>query len=106
MPRQISRLQRFKNAMVEEIKANTNAIEVGGTYFLSNFHDKSGCNVKVLSKSTKINAAGWPSSVQVRVVVTIGMDSAWDLKYYAIDSIHNANASNLYTDRSLAAHGK
>ena len=55
--------------------------------------------VKVLDKSTKINSAGWPSSVLVEVVEPINETGT----YYAIGSKRTVNATNLYEHREQAS---
>lgn len=79
-------------ATIARIKRRTEEIEIGGTYFLSSFYDKSGAMVKVLSKSTKLNSCGWPSSVEVEVLEPINEKGS----YYAVGSKHTVNATNLY----------
>lgn len=71
-------------------------IEVGNTYFLSYFHDKEGASVRVLSKSTKPNRAGWCSSVNVEILES-------DVDYYKPGAMHTVNASNLYEERKFAS---
>lgn len=70
--------------------------EVGGTYFLSHFHDKEGATVRVLSKSTKLNRAGFASSVNVEILES-------DVDYYKIGAMHTVNAANLYSERKYAS---
>lgn len=70
--------------------------EVGATYFLSHFHDKEGATVRVLSKSTKKNRAGFNSSVNIEI-----LDS--DCDYYKIGALHTVNAANLYKERKFAS---
>jgi hypothetical protein len=98
----MSRLRLNVKAMAERSKARTAQIVVGNTYFLSSFYDKDGCLVEVLSKSTKKNSAGWPSTVEVKVLEPLGDDAGKD--YYAIGTVHTCNATNLYDKRSDASH--
>src|SRR5271157_675750 len=98
----MSRLRLNVKAMAARSKARTAAIKVGSTYFLSSFYDKDGCLVEVISKSTKLNSAGWPSSVEVKVLCLLGSDAGND--YYAVGTIHTCNATNLYDKRSDASH--
>lgn len=84
-----------------DIRKRTGEIRVGKSYFLSSFYDKDGCIVKVQSKSTAINSAGWPSSVMVKVVEPIGGDMHKD--WYAPGTIHRVNATNLYEQRYKSA---
>ena len=79
------------------IKAATNAIVVGETYFLSDFFEKSGYMVKVTAKSTKLNSAGWPSTVSFQVLEVIGG------AFRKVGYVGSCNATNLYTDRAMAA---
>jgi len=92
-------LRALNHEINQEAIARTNAIEVGGTYFLSDFFDKAGATVKVLSKSTKRNTAGWNSSVEVEVTENLGADK----KHYAKGTKHSVNAGNLYQNREDAA---
>lgn len=71
-------------------------VQVGETYFLSHFHDKEGATVRVLSKSTKKNRAGFNSSVNIEI-----LDS--DVDYYKPGAMHTVNAANLYTERKYAS---
>jgi hypothetical protein len=80
----------------KRVASRHSQIKVGSTYFLSNFYDKEGAMVKVLSKSCATNRAGWNSSVNVVV-----LDS--DYHYYVIGATHTVNASNLYDLRSQAS---
>ena len=81
----------------------TNAIVVGNTYFLSAFYESDGATVKVLSKSTKTNKCGWPSSVTVEVIERIGDSYKHHETFYAPGTIHSVNATNLYSRRSDAS---
>lgn len=98
----MARFRLNTRKMAERCKQRTAEIKVGGVYFLSSFYDKDGCLVKICSKSTKENSAGWPSSVTVEVVEPLGGDA--DKPYYAVGTIHTVNASNLYERRALASH--
>ena len=89
-------------ATAAKIKAQTEAIVVGQKYFLSSFYDSDGMWVKVLSKSTKSNGAGWPSSVEYEVIEPIGESAK--RPYYQPGKIGTCNASNLYPSREAAAH--
>lgn len=71
-------------------------VEVGSKYFLSHFHDKEGAIVRVLSKSTKTNRAGFNSSVNVEVLES-------DCDYYKPGALHTVNAANLYEHRTYAS---
>ena len=82
------------------IKARTNEIEVGKTYFLSSFFGKDGVWAKVISASTEVNSAGWPSTVKYEVIEPIG--SCAKQKHYAKGKIRTCNATNLYEDRDAA----
>lgn len=81
----------------------TNKIVVGDTYFLSSFYDKDGAFVEVLSKSTEKNDAGWNSSVEIKILESVG-DNVLAPSFYAIGKIHTVNAANLYKTRELASH--
>lgn len=85
-----------------QIKSRTNEMVIGNVYFLSMFYDKSGMMVKIISKSTKINSCGWPSSVVVEVVETINENAKWN----AVGTLHTVNASNLYEKREMASHAR
>jgi hypothetical protein len=98
----MSRLRLNVKAMAARSEARTAAIVVGSTYFLSSFYDKDGCLVEVLSKSTKKNSAGWPSTVEVKVICPLGDDAG--KPYYAVGTIHTCNATNLYDKRDDASH--
>lgn len=83
-----------KKKTFDAVIARTEAIVVGNTYFKSNFYDKHGSWVVVTGKSTKINGAGWPSSVSYRVIERVGTDSSHtDEPGYE----GTCNACNLYT---------
>lgn len=84
----------------ERIKARTAQIKVGETYFLSSFYDKAGAMVVVQNKSTKKNRAGWPSSVEVKVIESVGDGPG--LSHYKPGGIHTVNATNLYEKREMA----
>jgi hypothetical protein len=71
-------------------------VDVGSKYFLSHFHDKEGAIVRVLSKSTKTNRAGFNSSVNVEVLES-------DCDYYKPGALHTVNAANLYQERKHAS---
>jgi hypothetical protein len=96
-------LRKLKADIANAAKAKTHAIIVGDRYFMSDFFEREGAFVIVKSKSTEINAAGWPSTVQVEVVEPVGYTLDFDKRYYGVGTLHNVNASNLYTDRALAA---
>lgn len=89
-------------AAMKRIIAATEALVIGKTYFLSSFYDKDGCWVKVLSKSTKLNRCGWPSSVEIEVLEPVGDDKG--KPYYAPGTKHSCNATNLYEKQEMAAH--
>ena len=71
-------------------------ITVGNRYFLSHFLDKEGAIVRVLSKSTKTNKAGFNSTVVVEVLES-------DCNYYKPGAQHTVNAANLYEHRMYAS---
>jgi hypothetical protein len=98
----MARLKLNIKAMKANSIAATNAIEIGGIYFLSSFYDKDGATVKVLSKSTKMNSAGWPSSVEIEVIEPLGGEIG--KSYYAAGVARTVNASNLYKNRADASH--
>jgi hypothetical protein len=83
-------------ALRKKVYQRHTEIQVGGTYFLSNFYDKEGATVKVLSKSRKPNGCGWNSSVNVEV-----LDS--DYHYYKVGATHTVNGTNLYENRHHAS---
>lgn len=87
-----------------QCKARTDEIEIGKVYFLSSFYDKDGAFVKVLSKSHKLNNAGWPSSVEYEVVSRYGDSYPHHEKFYAVGARGSCNASNLYEKREMASH--
>jgi hypothetical protein len=80
----------------------TEKLVVGNTYFLSLFADQKGASVKVLSKSTKQNTAGWPSSVEVEVIEPIGAGNLHLEPKFAPGTRHIVSASELYTNREDA----
>lgn len=80
-------------AMARRIIARTKQIKVGRTYFLSSFSDIDGAMVKVLSKSTELNGAGWPSKVEYEVISKVGDSNS---TYYAPGKRGTCNARNLY----------
>lgn len=72
-------------------------VKVGETYFLSNFHDKEGATVRVVSKSDRRrNRAGFFSIVNVEILES-------DYHYYKVGEIHTVNAANLYKERKHAS---
>ena len=71
-------------------------IKVGAVYFLSNFHDKEGATVRVVSKCAKRNSAGWRSTVNVEILES-------DYHFYKIGETHTVNATNLYEKREYAS---
>ena len=91
-----------KQAMRRKIEIATEAIEIGGSYFLSAFYDKDGATVLVRSKSTKRNKAGWNSSVEVQILEPLGGEH--NSVYYKAGNIHTVNACNLYKNRADASH--
>ena len=82
------------------IKARTNEIKIGETYFLSSFYALDGAMVKVISTSTEVNNAGWPSTVKYEVIKPIG-DCA-RRRHYAKGKIRTCSATNLYENRDAA----
>jgi len=80
----------------EAVAKKHEAINVGDRYFLSHFLDKEGAEVRVLSKSTKLNRAGFRSTVEVLVLKS-------DCSYYVPGARHTVNAANLYTHRRFAS---
>lgn len=90
--------------MRETVSHRTDEIKVGEVYFLSNFYDKDGAMVRVLSKSKEKNRAGWNSTVTVEVVEPLFYDDdTFSLKHYAKGTRHTVNATNLYERRELAS---
>jgi hypothetical protein len=95
---------------LKAMKANglaaVKSIEVGGVYFYSNFYDKEGAYVKVVSKSEKTDRSGWAESVTCEVIEPVGfaVTNAFSLKYYAPGTVHSINATNLYKNREDASH--
>jgi hypothetical protein len=83
-------------ALKAKIAKRHSEIQVGATYFLSNFYDKDGATVRVVSKSNKKNKCGWNSIINVEI-----LDS--DYHYYKIGETHTVNATNLYEQRHLAS---
>lgn len=72
-------------------------VQVGGTYFLSYFHDKEGATVRVVSKSNKRrNSAGFYSIVNVEILES-------NADWYKVGETHTVNAANLYTERKHAS---
>lgn len=71
-------------------------IKIGATYFLSNFYDKEGATVRVVSKNDRPNRCGWHSQVNVEILES-------DYHYYVIGTTHTVNASNLYDLRYQAS---
>lgn len=100
----MARVRLNTKKMHQAVDSRTDEIEVGKVYFLSNFYDKDGAMVRVLSKSKAENRAGWKSSVNIEVVEPVGFDDTDpSLKYYAKGSTHTVNATNLYEKRELAS---
>lgn len=90
--------------MRNKVAVATKSIEVGKVYFLSNFYDKDGAMVRVLSKSADKNRAGWNSSVNVEVIEPLFYDDdTFLLQHYAKGTKHTVNATNLYEKRELAS---
>ena len=87
--------------LAQKSKARTAQIVVGKTYFLSDFFEKDGAMVKVLEVSTKINRAGWPSSIKYQVTEKIGGKYS---KLNAVGETGICNACNLYEKREQASH--
>lgn len=84
-------------AMHKAVAVKHAAINVGQVYFLSNFYDKEGAMVRVVSKSNKVkNKAGFYSIVNVEILES-------DYHYYKVGEMHTVNASNLYERRELAS---
>jgi hypothetical protein len=90
-----------KKKTVARIKARTAEIKIGETYFLSSFYDKAGAMVRVDAKSTKLNSAGWPSTVSVTVLEEIGENSG---TFYRPGNVITCNATNLYERIEMANH--
>lgn len=97
---------RFNTKAIKaSIVQKTKAIIVGETYFLSSFHDQAGAMVKVISKSTKENSCGWPSSVEIEVVEAVNDATSLHMtKSYVPGYRTTCNASNLYVRREDASH--
>ena len=91
-----------RTATRRKIINRTNQIVVGKTYFLSSFYDKDGTWVKVLEKSTKINSAGWPSSVSYKIIEPVGDCVNWE--WHQAGRTGTCNATNLYENRADASH--
>ena len=87
----------------ERIKARTKEIVVGGAYFLSSFFEKDGAMVKIISTSTEINSAGWPSTVEYEVLKRIGK-TRHVITHYPKGRTGTCNATNLYENREDASH--
>lgn len=83
------------------IIAATNKLVVGETYYLPNTYENSGCNVRVLSKSTAYNLSGWPSSVEVEVLETFGAGK--NNLYFQVGMKRVVNGMNLQPARQMAA---
>lgn len=83
-------------ALRAKVAKRHSEIQVGATYFLSNFYDKEGATVRVVSKSNKKNRCGWNSIINVEI-----LDS--DYHYYKIGETHTVNATNLYDARFHAS---
>lgn len=79
-------------------KEATAALVVGKTYFLSDFYD-TGPMVEVVEKSTKVNSAGWPSSVTVKVTDLNNYTGT----YWTVGKVTTVNATNLYTEPRFAS---
>lgn len=100
----MARVRLNTKKMHQVVDSRTDEIEVGKVYFLSNFYDKDGAMVRVLSKSKDKNRAGWNSSVNVEVVEPLFYDDdTFLLKHYAKGTKHTVNATNLYETRELAS---
>jgi hypothetical protein len=97
---------RLLNLKVTNLRiiARTKEIKIGQIYFLSSFYEKDGAMVEVLSKSTKLNSCGWPSSVSVKVIEPLGSDV--QKPFYATGTVHSVNATNLYERREDAGAKK
>jgi len=89
----------YQQAQFQMISA-TNKLVIGKTYFLSSFYERDGAFVRVLSKSTAKNSAGWPSSIEVEVIEPIGGNTT--LLHFAPGTKHIVNALNLYRERQDA----
>lgn len=96
-------LRQLNRSIRERCIKRTNEIVVGSTYFLSSFYEREGAMVKVLGKSTKVNGAGWPSTVEYEVVEVVGPMVTG--AFYSVGKVGACNASNLYEHREDAAHG-
>jgi hypothetical protein len=81
--------------LARECIDRTKQIVIGNQYFLSAFYDKEGAIVKVIDKSTKVNSAGWPSTVIVKVIEQVDTESS----FYAVGKELSVNACNLYEHR-------
>ena len=101
MSRRKALKELFAALQVEAEKA-TLALEIGGTYFYSDFGAERGCMVKVLAASTKTNGSGWNSTVQVEILEPIGFIRPWDVAHYAVGKALTVNAQNLYAQREMA----
>jgi len=84
-------------ALHQKVAEAHNRIVVGQTYFLSNFYDKEGAMVRVVSKSNRRrNKAGFFSIVNVEILES-------DYHYYKVGETHTVNAANLYLRREDAS---
>lgn len=84
-------------ALHKKVAEAHNRIVVGNTYFLSNFYDKEGATVRVVSKSNRSkNKAGFYSIVNVEILES-------DYHYYKVGETHTVNAANLYERREDAS---
>ena len=87
------------------IRASTEALTIGGRYFLSSFYEKRGAWIRVIAKSTKTNGAGWPSSVTYEVIEPVSdRDNSFHENYYVPGKQGICNATNLYKVREHASH--
>jgi len=92
----MSKVRLNVQAMRQAVARRHAQIQVGKTYFLSNFHDKEGATVRVVSKSNKKNRCGWNSIINVEILQS-------DYHYYKVGEVHTVNATNLYDERRHAS---
>ena len=84
-------------AIKKYAEQKTSEIVVGEIYFLSEFYDKDGAMVEVLSKPKGDN--DWNTSVEYLVLEKIG--TSYD--YYKVGKVGICGGQNLYKNRSDAS---
>lgn len=83
--------------MRKHAELKTSKIVIGEIYFLSEFYDKDGAMVEVLSKPK--SDSDWNTSVEYKVLEKIG--TSYD--YYYVGKIGICGGQNLYKNRSDAS---